>query len=160
MRSRCFLFSLVFSLYFCIPAISQSSEITIFCAKGKPRCSNGRKARCSGGYQPRCVKGEPQLKPDCCKKVFKTLDNDPDFLKCKPSLLRCKKNAPDNSTDTGIPPTCENGVIKCSTGTPSCSNDANLGQPTCITLPSGTLPGCQSTEGFYAEEATCNTTVK
>lgn len=152
------LLSFIMSFAFSLPTFSVD-EITIFCSsKGKPRCSNGRKAKCSGGYQPRCIKGEPQLKPDCCKKVFEVFDEDPDFLRCNPKKLRCKKKGVNPGTITGVSPICENGVIKCSTGTPSCSNNANLGQPGCLTIGKDTFPGCQSNEGFYAEEATCNTT--
>lgn len=158
MQNRKTFFSLlILFTTFSLPAFS-TDEVTIFCSnKGKPRCSNGRAARCSGGYQPRCIKGEPQLKPDCCKKVFEIFDSDPDFLKCNAKLLKCKKKGIDPGTITNTLPVCENGAIKCSIGTPSCSNNANLGKPACLTIGKDTFPGCQSNEGFYAEEATCNT---
>lgn len=157
LNAKSFFFSFLIFLSFYPPVFSEE-EVTVFCSdKGKPRCSNGRKAKCSGGYAPRCIKGEPQLKPDCCKKVFEIFDEDPDFLKCNPKKLRCKKKGISPGTITDILPVCENDVIKCSTGTPSCSNNANLGKPGCLTIGNETFPGCQSSEGFYAEEATCNT---
>ena len=159
LNSKSVFFSFLIFFFISLPTLSVSvDEITIFCSdKGKPKCSNGRKARCSAGYQPRCIKGEPQLKPDCCKKVFDISNNDPDFLKCDSKKLKCKKKGANPGTITEASPICENGIIKCPIGAPSCSNNANLGKPSCLTIGTTTFPGCQSSEGFYAEEATCNT---